>query len=229
MNIITAVLVDDQPFFRAGVRQALSEQSDIRILDCDLSQDPMELIEYNLPNVVLLGSNLATLSRLELAKKIALCYPNTKVIVLSPNPDDEELFEVIKTAAVACLSKNTTAEDLIRTIKRASNGEYPINDSLTARPLVAKYVLRQFQDLASIGKGMETIAASLTHRETQILGHIADGKTNKQIAIILNISEYTIKNHISGILRKLNANDRAHAVVLAIRHGLISVETIPGV
>ncbi|MDD5082058.1 MAG: LuxR C-terminal-related transcriptional regulator, partial [Dehalococcoidales bacterium] len=75
-----------------------------------------------------------------------------------------------------------------------------------------------------VGKGMEAVVAPLTHRETQILTHIADGNTNKQIAHILNISEQTIKNHVSAILRKLSANDRAHAVVLAIRHGWISIK-----
>ncbi len=66
--------------------------------------------------------------------------------------------------------------------------------------------------------------APLTPREAQILSHIAEGNSNKQIAHILDISEQTIKNHVSSILRKLNANDRAHAAVLAIRHGLISAE-----
>ena len=71
------------------------------------------------------------------------------------------------------------------------------------------------------------IVALLTSRETQILNYVADGNSNKQIAFILQISEQTVKNHISAILRKLNANDRAHAVVLAIRRGLISIEERP--
>ena len=74
---------------------------------------------------------------------------------------------------------------------------------------------------------MEAVVAPLTPRETQILNYIADGNTNKQIARILEISEQTLKNHVSAILRKLNANDRAHAVVLAIRHGWISAEEKP--
>jgi DNA-binding NarL/FixJ family response regulator len=71
---------------------------------------------------------------------------------------------------------------------------------------------------------METLTAPLTHRETEILNYVAEGNSNKHIARILRISEQTIKNHVSAILRKLNANDRAHAVVLAIRHGWLSVE-----
>jgi DNA-binding NarL/FixJ family response regulator len=221
---IKVMIVDEQAFFRAGVRQVLSQQSDLEVLDCAPNQDTLGLIEANLPDVALLGSNLATLSGLELSGKIARHYPNTKVIVLSPDPNDEELFEVIKTAAVACLSKNSTAEELASTIRRAYNGEYPINESLITRPMVARHVLNQFQHMR---RTMEAVVAPLTPRETQILNYIADGNTNKQIARILEISEQTIKNHVSAILRKLNANDRAHAVVLAIRHGWISAEEKP--
>ena len=227
MDKITVMIIDEQEFFRAGVRQALSQQSDFKIFDCDPAREPLELIEANLPDVALLGSDLATLSGLDLGRKIARLYPNTKVIMLSPNPNDEELFEVIKTAAVACLNKKATAEELVSTIRRAYNGEYPINESLITRPTVAKHVLKQFQDIASIGKAMEAVAAPLTRRETQILNYIAEGNSNKQIAYILVISEQTIKNHVSSILRKLNANDRAHAVALAMRNGWLLAEEKP--
>ncbi len=226
MDKITVLIIDEQEFFRAGVRQVLSQQADFKVMDCDPTQKPLELIEANLPDVALLGSDLATLSGLELGRKIARLYPNTKVIMLSPNPNDEELFEVIKTAAVACLNKKASAEELVNTIRRAKNGEYPINESLT-RPTVAKHVLKQFQDIASIGKAMEAVAAPLTNREAQILNYIAQGNSNKQIAYILDISEQTIKNHVSSILRKLNANDRAHAVALAMRDGWLSIEEKP--
>jgi len=219
---IRVMIIDEQEFFRAGVRQVLSQESDFEIIDCDPAREPLELIEASLPDVALLGSDLATLSGLELGRNIARLYPNTKVIMLSPNPNDEELFEVIKTAAVACLNKKATAQELVSTIRRAQNGEYPINESLMTRPTVAKHVLRQFQDIASIGKAIEAGTAPLTNRETQILNYIAQGNSNKQIAYILEISEQTIKNHVSSILRKLNANDRAHAVALAMRNGWLS-------
>jgi DNA-binding NarL/FixJ family response regulator len=221
---IKVMVIDEQEFFRVGVRQILSQQSDLEISDCNPTQDPLSLIGINLPDVALLGSSLATPSGLELARDIIRFYPNTKVIVLSPDPNDEELFEVVKTAAVACLSKNTNAEELASTIRRAYNGEYPINDTFMTRPMVARRVLNQFQHTS---RTMEAVAAPLTDRETQILNYIVDGNTNKQIARILEISEQTIKNHVSAILRKLNANDRAHAVVIAIRHGWISVEEEP--
>jgi two-component system response regulator DegU len=221
MDKIKVVVIDEQALFRTGVHQALSQQPDLEILECDPTQNPLELIEANLPDVALLGSDLASLSGIDLGRKIAQYYPNTRVIVLSPDPNDEELFEVIKTAAVACMSKRATADELANTIRRAHSGEYPINESLMTRPKVAKQVLNQFRGFT---RTMEGIAAPLTKRETQILTYVAEGNTNKEIAHILTISEQTIKNHVSAILRKLNANDRAHAVALALRGGWISPE-----
>jgi two-component system response regulator DegU len=221
MDKIKVMVIDEQALFRAGVHQILSQQPDLEILECDPTQNALEHIEANLPDVALLGSDLASLSGIELGRKIAQYYPNTKVIVLSPDPDDEELFEVIKTAAAACLSKRATAEELASTIRRAHRGEYPINESVMTRPRIARSVLNQFSGLT---RTMEGVAAPLTKRETQILTYVAEGNTNKEIAHILSISEQTIKNHVSAILRKLNANDRAHAVALALHGGWIAPE-----
>lgn len=224
---ITVMIVDKQAFFRVGVRQALSQQLDFEITDSNPQDDPLELMETHCPNVLLLDIDFPSLSGLKLGRKIVRRYPNTRLIMLSPNLDNGELFEVIKSGAVAYLDKNTTTEELASTIRQACRGEYPINDSLLAKPRVAEHVLRQFQDIVAMGNTMATITAPLTSRETQILTYIADGNSNKRIAHILDISEQTIKNHVSSILRKLNANDRAHAAVLAIRHGWISVEEKP--
>ncbi len=217
------MVIDEQSYFRAGVRQALQQQEDIEILECDPGNNPLGLIEATLPEVALLGSDLASHSGLDLGRKIARNFPNTRVIILSPDPNDEELFEVIRSSAVACLQKNSSAEELVDVIRRASHGEYPINETVITRPSIAKHVLRQFQSMSSLGDDMEVVVAPLTQRERQILNYVADGNTNKQIAHALSISEQTIKNHVSAILRKLNANDRAHAVVLAIKNGWISI------
>ncbi len=227
MEKIVVLVIEKQSFSRAGMLQALSQQTDLELLDCTPDEDPMALIESYAPNVVLLDIDFPSLSGLELCRRIVRHYPNARVIMLTPNPSDEQLFEVIKTGAVAYLDKNITTQGLVETIRQANRSEYPINDSLATRPKVAEHVLRQFQAMVSMGKGMETITAPLTSRETEILSYIAQGNSNKQIAHILQISEQTIKNHVSAILRKLNANDRAHAVVLAIRHGWISLEERP--
>ena len=229
MRKTIVMIIDREPFFRAGLRQALSQQDVLEVLECDPEEGKAatEKIAASSPDVALVDIGYPTLMGLDLGKKIARSFPATKVVMLSANPndDDEELFEVIKSGAVAYLrSKDCTPTRLMETIKRASHGEYPINDSVSSRPKVAWRVLRQFQDIAAIGMTIEDITTPLTSKEVQILNYIAEGNTNKRIASVLGISEQTIKNHVSAILRKLNANDRAHAVFLALRNGWISIE-----
>jgi len=224
---IVVTIVDKQALFRVGVCHALSQQPDFEVFDCAPNENPIALIEANPPDVLLLDIDYPSLSGLELARKIALHYPTTKVIILTYKPDDKQLFEIIKAGAVDYLDKSITAQELTKSIRQVVLGEYPINDSVLARPKVAEHLLKQFQSIHNInGKTIDTIVAPLTSRETQILNYIANGNSNKQIAHILQISEQTIKNHVSNILRKLNANDRAHAVVLAIRYGWISAEEL---
>jgi two-component system, NarL family, response regulator DegU len=216
------MIIDEQPFFRSGVRQAL-QSHDFEIFETDPVDDVLAAVDEKLPDIVLLGSDLASQTGLSLSAKIARNFPNTRVVILSLNPDDEETFEAIRSCAVACLPRKATTEELIATIKRASHGEYPINDAVMSRPSVAQHVLKQFQSNMSLG---ENIIVPLTRRETEILTYIAEGNSNKRIANILQISEQTIKNHVSAILRKLNANDRSHAVVLGIKKGLINLNDV---
>jgi len=233
MPQVVVMIVDSQPFFRAGVRQVLSEEDregKLEILECEPGMngnEAMVQITTKSPDVVLIDIGHPFLSGLDTAKRIVRTFPLTKVVVLSANPDDDddELFEVIKIGAVAYLrSKDCPPSKLLGTIKRAASGEYPINDSVSSRPKVAWRVLRQFQDMSAIGTSLEEITTPLTQKEIQILTHIAEGNSNRRIAELMGISEQTIKNHVSAILRKLNANDRAHAVFLAIRSGWITIE-----
>ncbi len=228
MQKIAVMIVVKQALLRAGVRYALSRLDfEVEVYDSDPNQNLIALIETNLPHVLLLDIDCPSFRGFDLVREIALRFPTTRVIMLTSNPDDKQLFESIKTGAAAYLDKNVTAEELRETVRRVRRGESPIEDSFVARPKVVEHVLRQFRSIHSNnGKTMEAIVAPLTSRETQVLNHIADGKSNKQIAYILQISELTIKNHVSNILRKLKANDRAHAVALAIHYGWISVEVL---
>jgi two-component system response regulator DegU len=225
VNEVIIAIIDKSEFFRIGVRQKLSTQPSFRLIDCDPDEEPLKLIEAYSVDVALIDIGSPVLEGLELARAILQHYPNTRIIVLSSYFKDEELFETIKTGAAAYIDKRTSTEELVSIIRRASCGEYPINESLTARPAVAERVLRQFQIMASMGLVIENVATPLTARETQILSCIANGSSNKQVAHVLGISNQTIKNHVSAILRKLNANDRAHAVALAISNQWVSVDT----
>jgi len=117
---------------------------------------------------------------------------------------------------------DASAEEMASAIRRIHQGEYIINEMVLSRPVVAEKVLRQFQDFTLLGGAMETLATPLTNRELEVLGYAARGYINKQIAYQLGVSEQTIKNHMTSILRKLDANDRTQAVVLALHYGWIS-------
>jgi two-component system response regulator DegU len=227
MNEITIAIIDRSQLFRDGLRQNLSSQQDFRLIDCDPDKEPLKLVDANAVDIVLLDIDSPMSQGLELSRSITQNYPNTRVIILSAYSSDEVLFESLKTGAVAYIDKRISITELVSTIRRASQGEYPINDSVSANPAIADRVLRQFQEIASMGLVREKIASPLTHRELQILTCIANGGTNKQAANMLGISEQTIKNHVSAILRKLNANDRAHAVALAIRNQWVVVDDEP--
>src|SRR6266404_2873302 len=111
--------------------------------------------------------------------------------------------------------------ELIDTIRRVRAGQFPINEKIFTRPAVASKVLAEFRELSVYGAGSTKIFSPLSPREVQILDSIAQGRTNKEVAYALAISEQTVKNHMSSILRKLSVNDRTQAVVYAIRQGWI--------
>jgi DNA-binding NarL/FixJ family response regulator len=219
---IKIIIADQQPLFRKGIHSFLSEAPDVDI--CAEAGGEAELLAATVrevPDVVLLDISLGS-SGMELARVVKQHVPAVAVIVISPTPTDEGLFLAIKARAAGYLSRNVTAEELISVIRRSARGEYPLNDTFLSQPRVAAQVLEQFQDF-SWGRGVETFVSPLTPRETEILNYMAKGLLNKQIADKLDISEQTIKNHVTSILRKLDANARTQAVITAVRRGIISI------
>jgi DNA-binding NarL/FixJ family response regulator len=144
------------------------------------------------------------------------------VISSSNAEDDAELFQLVKSGAAAYLNAaQGTSDLLIQTINRCAEGEYPINDNVISRPEISWSVLREFQEFALNINYVENPLESLTPRELQVLKLICEGNSSKQMGRIMGTSEQTIKSRVSSILRKLNANDRAHAVFIASRNGWI--------
>ncbi|MFC1957853.1 LuxR C-terminal-related transcriptional regulator [Chloroflexota bacterium] len=224
MNKIRVLIVSQQSFFRQGIEHSLSGMDDIEISGiAEVNDDILSVIDTLPPDVALVDIDGASGSGLILARRIRQRLPNIGVVALTSNPDDAQLFQVLKAQAVAYLSKEITAAQLVNIIKRVARGEHPINESLTNQPKVAERVLHQFQELSWRDEA-EGFITPLTPREMEILNYIAQGYLNKQIAIELDISEQTIKNHVTSILRKLNANARTEAVVIAIKQGLISID-----
>lgn len=221
--MIKVLVADKQPFFRQGIRTVFGQQDDIEVLgEVGSEEELFSLINSSFPDVILFDVDLSGESNLALVKAIKRQIPSAAVIVMTPRPSNEELFEAIKARASGYLNRNVSIEEVLANIRKAAAGGHPINDTFLAQPKVAQKVLEQFQEL-SWGKEIEDFVSPLSPRETEILGYMARGFLNKQIAETLSISEQTIKNHVTSILRKLDANARTQAVVTAIKRGLIKV------
>lgn len=224
MEKIKVFVIDRQPLFRQGIRSGLSKVAGIDVIGEQgvVEEEVLPVMEASTPDVVLVDVDYPSLNGLKLCRKIKKLLASTAVIVLTPQIDDEQFFEAIKSQASAYLSKEASADEIAKVIKRCASGEHPINGGLTERPEVAKRILQQFQEL-SREKEIAEFTSPLTQREMEILGYMAKGYLNKQIANELDVSEQTVKNHITSILRKLNVNARTQAVVVAIKKGLVSV------
>ena len=223
MTTIKLCIISPQSLFRQGVRHSLAGMSGIEIIsEAEANDEAVSAVESSLPDVVLVDIDTPSENGLKLARQIRQRLPNIGVIVIASNPDDEQLFQAIKAQAAAYLNKDITAEELVNAVKRTAKGEHPINESFVSHPKVAEQVLHHFRELP-LGQGTESIVSPVTAREQEILNYMAKGYLNKQIALALDISEQTVKNHVTSILRKLNANARTQAVVEAIKHGLVTI------
>jgi two-component system, NarL family, response regulator DegU len=228
MEKTKVVIIDEQEIFRAGVRRVLSDHAGFEISDCSPSIDVLRFVETIMPDIILLGYRLNTRVSLEFSKQVANYLPETKVIYLSPEPGDEELFEVIKSSTIACVDKRTSTEDLVKAIRKVSDVENQEDERMSLP--VYRERSREIEGTKEKSYGLEIekdrTDNTLTSREVEILSHIAEGQTNKQIALSLKLSEQTIKNHVRNILRRSNANDRAQAVTIAIVNGWLSLEPV---
>jgi two-component system response regulator DegU len=220
---IRVLVVSRQSLIRHGVAHSLAGVEHMEIIDSvEVSDGVLDSIDTSPPDVAIVDIDDASEHGLTLARRIRQRSPSIGVILLTSNLNDDQLFQALKVQAAACLDKEISSDELVAAVEQIANGQHPINESLAVRPRVAEKVLSQFQKL-SWKSDAEDILSPLTPREIEILDYIAKGFLNKQIAIELGISEQTIKNHVTSILRKLNANARTEAVVLAIKQGVISI------
>jgi DNA-binding NarL/FixJ family response regulator len=214
-------IFSQQPLYRNGMINTFLDAADIEVAgEARLTEKLSQIIEVMPPDVAIVDLDSASDSGINLAKRIKQITPSTALIVIASNTDDEQLFEAIKSQASAYLSKDIDGEGLIGIVRSVAGGEYPINDSLSNRPKVAAHILNQFQELYK-QQEVENLISPLTTRETEIVECMSLGFANKQIAAKLKISEQTIKNHVTSILTKLDANARTEAVVKALKRGLI--------
>jgi DNA-binding NarL/FixJ family response regulator len=216
------LIVDDHALFRVGMRNILEQEPDFEIIaEADDSRSAIDAAIATSPDVVLMDLSLPAPGGIETTQRIRRELASAAIIVLAVEEDEDALFESIKAGAAAFILKDIAPEDLVTIIRRVVSGEYLINDKVSSKPAVASRVLKEFRELAVYGQEAAPIFAPLSPREVEILDNIAQGMTNKQVAYALSISEQTVKNHMSSILRKLSVNDRTQAVVYAMRQGWI--------
>ena len=216
------VLVDDHALFRLGMRHLLEKETDLEVIgEAEDARSAIDMSVDQNPDVVLMDLSLPSPGGIEATQRIKRQMPTTAIIVLAAAEDEDSLFDAIKAGAAAFVLKEVNPADLVAVIRRVASGEYLINDKVFSRPAVASRVLKEFRELAIYGQEAAPIFAPLSPREVEILDNIAQGMTNKQVAYALSISEQTVKNHMSSILRKLSVNDRTQAVVYAMRQGWI--------
>ena len=141
-------------------------------------------------------------------------YPSVEVCVLTVQDDDVSLFEALKAGARGYLLKDANPQQIAAAVRAVQRGEAVIP------PLLAGRVIDEFQRLAEQKEEMRRVFAELSHREVEVLRLIAKGRTNKAIAEELFLSEKTVKNHVSNILRKLEVNSRTEAAILAVQTGI---------
>jgi DNA-binding NarL/FixJ family response regulator len=221
---IRILVVDDHPFFRLGLRDTLSRERDLEVVgEADDAHSAIDLAAETTPDIILMDLSLPAPGGIEATSRIKRLLPSAGIIVLAQVEDEESLFDAIKAGAAAFILKEVSPDDLVMIVRRVRNGEYLINDKVFSRPAVASRVLKEFRELAIYGQESQPIFAPLSPREVEILDNIAQGMTNKQVAYALSISEQTVKNHMSSILRKLSVNDRTQAVVYAMKQGWIRI------
>jgi DNA-binding NarL/FixJ family response regulator len=223
---IRVLLADPSEFTLVGLRQILEREPGFEVVAA--VADGEELIARTAelePDVIVLEMDLPKISGDNAAQRIRRDLPRVAIVMLTARDEEQRLFDAIRAGAAAYLKKDCEPAELIETIRKVKDGQFLINEKVFSRPSVASRVLSEFRELSVYGPGSTHVFAPLSPREVQILDNIAQGRTNKEVAYALAISEQTVKNHMSSILRKLSVNDRTQAVVYAIRQGWISIPT----
>jgi len=227
MERISVVIADDHPIFRQGIRGVLESEPDIQVVgEASEGKQAIALARALAPDILIVDVHMPDIDGLEVTRTVKMHLPRTGIILVTAYDDEEQLFQAIKVGAAAFYLKDIRPDELLDGIRRVNAGEYLINESVLTKPVVASRVLKQFRDLAMAGQDIEPLFVPLSAREIEVLDLIARGNSNKEIARALKISDQTVKNHITSILRKLAVNDRTQAVVYALRRGWIKMQEL---
>lgn len=207
-RLIRILTVDDHALLREGIAALVNAEPDMKLVaEATDGKDAIEIFRMHRPDVTLMDLRMPNLNGIEAINQIRSEFPNARIIVLTTYTGDAQVLGALKAGARGYLIKGHVHRDLLETIRAVYAGQKRIPTEIAAA--VANHVSDD----------------ELTQREIQILRLIAAGNANKQIAEQLSIGEGTVKTHVVNLLSKLGANDRAHAVTIALMRGIIDLPT----
>jgi len=207
------LVVDDHEVVRQGLVAMLERRPGFQVVaEAGTAADAIEMARRHQPDLVVMDVRLPDGSGIEACREIRAEMPNTRVVILTSYPDEEAVFSAIVAGASGYLLKQVRGRDLVSALESVGRGESLLD------PAVTEKVLERVRRIATGGATDEL--AQLTAQEQKILLLVAEGKTNKEIAAEVFLSDKTVKNYVSSILSKLNLQRRAQAAAyLAKRHG----------
>ncbi len=215
---IRILLVDDQALFREGLRTLLSVYEDLTVIgEANNGQEAIEFVAQDQPDVILMDLRMPVLNGVAATKQICTQFPQCRVIVLTTFDDDEHVFDGLRAGAVGYLLKDVPSEKLVEAIRTTAAGQSFLQPSVAAK-VVAEFTRMSDPPPTDPQAGL---VEPLSSRELEILGLIATGASNKEVATKLYITEGTVKNHVTNILGKLGVRDRTQAAIKAKDMGII--------
>jgi two-component system, NarL family, response regulator len=201
------MVVDDHPAFRAGLTALMESQPDMEIVaEASDGHEAIAIFRRAQPDVVLMDLRLPGLSGVEAILAIRKDFPDARVIVVTTYDWDEDIYRAIQSGAKSYLLKDMSRDEIAGTVRAVCAGEQKLPLSVAKR--LAERQRR----------------AELTHRETEVLHLLTKGRSNKEIASALFISEDTVKSHLKALFGKLGVQDRTEAAISAVRHGIVHLD-----
>ena len=216
MNPVRIVLADDHTVMRNGLRLLLERQPNLKVVgEAADGRQAVALSESAKPDVVIMDIGMPNLNGIEAARQIVTHNPRTAIAILSMHSDESYVIRALKAGARAYLLKDSAEADLLAAVRALSEGKSFFSPAIS-RILVEDY-MRQLER-----NGAEDTYELLTNREREILQLLAEGRTNKEVAAMLNLSLYTVETHRTHILQKLNLHSVPELILYAVRKGIIA-------
>ncbi len=213
MEPVRVLLVDDHPQFRSGLRALLATAPDVEVCgEAASGEEAIAVVAARPPDVVLLDLTMPGMGGVAATERIVAASPHARVLVLSMSDDDDSVFAALRAGARGYLVKGAGRAEILRSVRSVALGEAVLGPTVAAR--LASFLA------AGPGRPDDPPFPELTAREREVLGLVARGLTNPQIAAELGIGGKTVRNHVSNLLAKLQVADRTAAAALARRSGL---------